>query len=64
MRNIMSFKKIPGRAAFKRVGRAFSYGLRMVAPGYGIRDLSRGKKIIETEVVKQKIGVGVAIFVV
>ena len=54
LRNIMSFKQLPGRATFKRVGRAFSYGLRMVAPGYGLRDLSRGKKIIENELAKQK----------
>ena len=49
----MSFKKMPGRAAFKRVGRAFSFGFRMVAPGFGIKDLSRGKKMIEHEIRKQ-----------
>ena len=51
----MSFKQLPGRATFKRVGRAFSYGLRMVAPGYGLRDLSRGKTIIENDLAKQKV---------
>ena len=47
LRNIISFKKLPGRAAFKRVGRAFSFALQAVMPGYGIRDLSRGRDILE-----------------
>ena len=42
----MSFKKLPGRRAFKRIGRAFAYGLQQTFPGYGIRDLSKGKIII------------------
>ena len=43
LRNIMSFKKLPGRAAFKRVGRAFSYATRQVLDGIGLNDLSKGK---------------------
>ena len=53
LRNIISFKKVPGRAAFKRVGRAFMHVVREAAPGYGIRDLSKGKKIIERNVGRQ-----------
>ena len=47
------FQEFPGRATFKRVGRAFMFGLQAVAPGYGIRDLSKGKSIIQTEIDKQ-----------
>ena len=46
MRNIMSFKQMPGRACFKRIGRAFMAALTAVAPGYGIRNLSKGKDTI------------------
>lgn len=46
LRNIISFCRIPGRKVFRRIGRAFMHGLILVAPGYGIRDLSRGKAII------------------
>ena len=47
------FQKSTGRAAFKRVGRAFMEVVKTAAPGYGIRDLSRGKHIIEKEVGRQ-----------
>lgn len=53
LRNIMSFKKLPGRAAFKRVGRAFVFGLQTAVPGYGIRDLSKGKQILGDAISKQ-----------
>ena len=48
LRNIMSFKKLPGRAAFKRVGRAFSLATRTVLNGIGLHDLSKGKDILLT----------------
>ena len=40
---------------FKRIGRAFMQVVKGIRadPGYGIRDLSRGKKIIEQGVGKQ-----------
>ena len=53
LRNIMSFCKIPGRKTFKRIGRAFMFGLASVAPGYSIRDLSRGKDLTIAELKKQ-----------
>ena len=53
LRNIISFKKVPGRAAFKRVGRAFMHLVKEAAPGYGVRDLSRGKHFIDKEVGRQ-----------
>ena len=53
LRNIISFRTIPGRTTFRRIGRAFMYGLTAVCPGYGIRDLSRGKDIILEHLSKQ-----------
>ena len=53
LRNIISFKKLPGRAAFKRIGRVFMRVVEFAVPGYGIRDLSRGKDIIETDLSQQ-----------
>ena len=47
------FRRIPGRTTFHRIGRAFMYGLTAVCPGYGIRDLSRGKDIILEHLSKQ-----------
>ena len=46
MRNIVSFKRLPGRNTFRRIGRAFMHGLRSVTPGFGVRDLSKGRDII------------------
>ena len=43
LQNLRSFKKLPGRPAFKRVGRAFMFGLQAAVPGYGTRDLSKAK---------------------
>ena len=53
LRNIISFKKILGRATLKRVGRAFIYALDSVMKGYGIRDLSRGKTTLQDLLGKQ-----------
>ena len=53
LRNIMSFKKLPGRAAFKRVGRAFSYATREVLDGFGLHDLSKGKDTLLTSLKMQ-----------
>ena len=50
LRNIMSFKKLPGRAAFKRVGRAFSYAARQVLNGFGLHNLSKGKDSLLTSI--------------
>ena len=46
----MSFKKLPGRSAFKRVGRAFSYASREVLDGIGLHDLSKGKDTLLTSI--------------
>ena len=35
----MSFKKLPGPMAFKRIGGAFSYGRKVAVPGGGARAL-------------------------
>ena len=53
LRNIMSFKKVPGRAAFKRVGRSFMYGVRQAVPGYGMSDLCKGKHFLDQAIKKQ-----------
>lgn len=53
LRDIISFKKIPGRLTFMRIWRAFMFGMNAVIIGYGIRDLSRGKNLIEKELGKQ-----------
>ena len=50
----MSFKKLPGRAAFKRIGRTFMYGLQSAVPGYGIRDLSKSKQIL-TDLISEQL---------
>jgi hypothetical protein len=47
MRNIISFKKMPGRKAFKRIGRAFMHVVTSVLNGFGMRDLSQGKRTLE-----------------
>ena len=46
LRNIVSFRHMPGRSTFKKIGRAFVHCIREVSPGYGLRDLSRGNDII------------------
>jgi len=53
LQTIISFKKIPGRRAFKRIGRAFMHCVAAIAPGYGLRDLSRGKPVLDNEIKKQ-----------
>ena len=54
LRNIVSFRHLPGRTAFRRVGRAFIHGLCSVMPGYGLRGLSRGKIIILSRLESQE----------
>lgn len=46
LRNIVSFRHMPGRSTFKKIGRAFVHCIREVSPGYGLRDLSRVKDVI------------------
>ena len=53
MRNIVSFKQLPGRNAFRRVGRAFTHGVRSVMAGYGLKNLSKGRDSILEELGKQ-----------
>ena len=42
-RNIVSFVNLPGRNTFRRMGRAFMFGVRSVAPGLGFKNLSKGR---------------------
>lgn len=58
MRNIISFKKLPGRAAFKRIGRVFMQCVSTATPGYGLRDLSKAKPTIERGIKKQLVRTG------
>ena len=53
LRNIVSFIKVLGRKTFKKIGRAFIFGLASVCPRYSIRNLSTGKDVIEAELKKQ-----------
>jgi len=53
LRNIVSFKKLPGRNTFRRMGRAFLFAVRSVMPGFGLKNLSRGKDDITTALEKQ-----------
>ena len=39
LRNIVSFANLPGRNTFRRMGRAFIFGVRSVAPGLGLKNL-------------------------
>lgn len=51
--NIMSLFNVPGRRAFRKVGRAFTFGIVSVTQGYSLRNLSRGKKLVSQEVEEQ-----------
>ena len=53
LRNIVSFKKLPGRNTFRRMGRAFMHGVRSVAQGYGLKNLSKGRDDILIALEKQ-----------
>ena len=53
LRNIVSFKKLPGRNTFRRIGRAFMHGVRSTMPGYGLPNLSKGRDSVLGDLEKQ-----------